>query len=401
MADRRPRVPFHWRVLIAMGLGLATGLAVGPRAAPLGELGKLLIQLVKLFALPLLVFAILDAFLKTEIRWREAGRMLAICAVNAAIALAIGLGLSNWLQPGFLLERAGGTPVPADAPQKLSFLKNLTAYFPANFVDPIRDQAMIPVILLTVLAGAALRSARGREVRGFEAVEGAVDVAFRVTYQIVAWIILLIPLAVFGVVARVVGEQGLAPLGGLAAYLGVALLGLAIHVGVVYQGWLVLKAKVRLRDFWREARDPVVYALGASSSLATLPVTLDALERMKVSPKAARLAACVGTNLNNDGILLYEAMAVLFVAQAHGLQLGLGEQLLAAAACVVAGVGISGVPDAGLISLSVVLVTVGLPVELLPLLLTVDWILSRARAATNVVSDLVVAVLLDRAERRR
>jgi Na+/H+-dicarboxylate symporter len=116
---------------------------------------------------------------------------------------------------------------------------------------------------------------------------------------------------------------------------------------------------------------------------------------MNVSPQAARLAACVGTNLNNDGILLYEAMAVLFVAQVYGIQLGLEQQLAAALSCVIAGIGIAAVPDAGLISLSIVLATVGLPVEIVPLLLTVDWLLSRCRAVTNVTSDILVAVLLE------
>src|SRR4051794_4173423 len=117
---------------------------------------------------------------------------------------------------------------------------------------------------------------------------------------------------------------------------------------------------------------------------------------MGVTPRSARLAACVGTNLNNDGILLYEAMAVLFVAQVYGIQLSVGQQLLAACSCAVAGIGIAAVPDAGLISLALVLATVGLPVEILPLLLTVDWLLSRCRAVTNVTSDFLVAVLLDR-----
>jgi Na+/H+-dicarboxylate symporter len=117
---------------------------------------------------------------------------------------------------------------------------------------------------------------------------------------------------------------------------------------------------------------------------------------MKVSPRSARLAACVGTNLNNDGILLYEAMAVLFVAQVYGVELSFGQQLVAAGSCVIAGIGIAAVPDAGLISLTIVLATVGLPLGIVPLLLTVDWLLSRCRAVTNVTSDILVAVLLDR-----
>src|SRR5207253_172658 len=131
-------------------------------------------------------------------------------------------------------------------------------------------------------------------------------------------VITLVPLAVFGVVARTIGRDGFGPLVGLAAYVGVAILGLAIQVLVVYQAWIVLVARLSLRQFWAGARDAVVYALGSSSSLATLPVTLRCLDRMGVSPQSARMAACVGTNLNNDGILLYEAMAVLFVAQVYG-----------------------------------------------------------------------------------
>jgi DAACS family dicarboxylate/amino acid:cation (Na+ or H+) symporter len=120
-----------------------------------------------------------------------------------------------------------------------------------------------------------------------------------------------------------------------------------------------------------------------------------------VSKSSSTLGACVGTNLNNDGIILYEAMAVLFVAQAHGLHLTLGQQLSAAFSCLVAAMGIAGIPEAGFISLSLVLATVGLPVELLPLLLTVDWILARARSVVNVLGDMMISILIDRAAGRR
>jgi Na+/H+-dicarboxylate symporter len=120
------------------------------------------------------------------------------------------------------------------------------------------------------------------------------------------------------------------------------------------------------------------------------------LRAMKVSDSSARMSACVATNLNNDGILLYEAMAALMVAQAFGVSLNFGEQLMVAATCILATLGIAGVPEAGMISLSVVLASAKLPVDLLPLLLSVDWVLGRCRAMTNVVSDVLGAVLLDR-----
>jgi Na+/H+-dicarboxylate symporter len=395
-----PRIPLYLQILAGIVLGLVTGVLLGKDAGPLGEIGRLVIQLVKLFAVPLLLFAILDAFLKTDIAGGAAARMLAITSINTIIALLIGLGLSNWLEPGRHMTLPAIAGPAAAPPGRIEFLKTLSGYIPANFVDPFRENLVITIILLSVVIGLALRAVkREQTARGessYRGIEDLVGTAFRSTEIVLAWVIRLIPFAVFGVVAKTIGEQGFAPLRGLAVYVGVALLGLAIHVFVTYQAWIVLAARMPLRTFWRGARDPVLYAMGAASSLATLPVTLAALDRMNVSPQSARLAACVGTNLNNDGILLYEAMAVLFVAQVHGLDLSLGQQLVAAFGCIVAGIGISGIPDAGLISLTVVLTTVGLPIEIVPLLFTVDWLVGRARAMTNVISDMLVAVLLDR-----
>ncbi len=123
---------------------------------------------------------------------------------------------------------------------------------------------------------------------------------------------------------------------------------------------------------------------------------MTALDRLGIARSSSSLGACVGTNLNNDGILLYEAMAVLLVAQACGIEMSIGEQVVAALACMVAAIGVAGVPESGFVSLAVVLTTVGIPAEILPLLLTVDWIVARARSFTNVLSDMVVSIALDR-----
>jgi DAACS family dicarboxylate/amino acid:cation (Na+ or H+) symporter len=209
-----------------------------------------------------------------------------------------------------------------------------------------------------------------------------------------------VPLAVFGVVLESTLKNGLAPVGGLSAYLGVALAGLLAQNLFVYLPWIKFKGRIGIRRFWTEAKEPVVYALGANSSLATLPLTLKALDRLKIGKEAQALGACVATNINQDGILLYEAMAVLFVAQYYGVNLSLPEQLLAGLSCVLAAMGVAGVPEAGLISLALVLTTVGLPTEVLPLLLSVDWIVARARSATNVMSDLTLAILVEEDKNR-
>ena len=139
----------------------------------------------------------------------------------------------------------------------------------------------------------------------------------------------------------------------------------------------------------------MLYAFGVNSSLAALPATLNALDDLKVSPGASRLGACVGTNFNNDGILLYEVAAVLMLGQAAGFDWHVSQQLGIAGVCMLATLGVSGFPEAGVIALSLVLTSAGLPVEMLPLLLPVDWLVARMRSATNVVSDMTVSLAID------
>lgn len=392
--DAPKKLPLFAQILIGMVAGAVTGFALGEKAAPLGEFGSLMISVIKGLAAPLLFFAVVDAFLTTEIRAKDAARLLAINALNATLALTIGLTLSNLIRPGV------GFPAPPlvgdKPPGTLDVAQTLKDYVPTNLFRPFVSDSIISIILIAVLIGLSLRKAsqETEEYRGL--IQHLVRVAYRSLQIAIGWVIRLIPLAVFAVVAKTVGEHGFAPVSGLAVYLGVALLGIGLQVTLVYQAWILVVARMSLVHFWKGVREAAVYALGASSSLATLPVTLRSLDKMGVSRESSTLAACVGTNLNNDSILLYEAMAALFVAQAYGIDLSLGDQLTIAAAAALAGIGIAGVPDAGLISLALVLGTVGLPVEILPLLLTVDWILSRARATANVVCDFVVAILLDR-----
>jgi len=404
---KRKRFPFVARILTAMIAGAAIGSIFGERSAPLGDLGKLIIDLIKGLAGPLLFLGVLDAFLHTHVRLRSGLLMVGIAMTNAVLAILVGLMLSNTLHPGHHLQAptqpSGASSANGGVAKSIDFAKALTESIPTSIVKPFLDNTIIAIVILAVLIGIALRFVKNEQIAkgeaGYRPLEDGVGTLYRTFEVMLSGVIKLVPLAVFGVVAKTIGRDGFGPIRGLAPYVAVTVIGLGIQVFVVYQAWLVLVARVPLRWFWTGAKDAVVYALGASSSLASLPITLRCLERMKVSARSSRLAACVGTNLNNDGILLYEAMAVLAVAQAYGIKLSLGQQFLTALCCLLAGIGIGGIPDAGLISLALVLATVGLPTEIVPILMTVDWLLSRCRAMTNVTSDILVAVLLDRFDR--
>ena len=397
------RLPLHVQILIAIGAGLVVGPLLGKSALRLGEIGVVVIQLIKAAAAPLLFLAVVSSILKTEIRGRSALRLLFWALLNATIALSIGLLLSNLFSPGkSLVGFAPENPAAAAAyaNKTIDLFATLRATIPTSFVGPFAENLVLSIVFLALLFGFGLRRVRQRQLeqgeQAFRVIEDGITTLLSLMEVVLGWVIRLIPFAVFGVVARSVGEHGYGPLKGLLVYTLVGIGGLLLHVLVTYQLLIALLSRVPLRVFWREAKEPVTYALGANSSLATLPVTLRALDRLGVPRSASTLGACVGTNFNNDGIILYEGMAVLFVAQASGIDLSLGQQLFAALICMIAAMGVAGVPEAGFISLALVLNTVGLPLEILPLLLTVDWIIARGRSVTNVLSDMVLSLLIAR-----
>lgn len=394
-----PERPLTSKILIGMVLGIGVGLIAGSSTAGLGIVGKLFIQLIKVMAVPLVFFSIVDALISTRITWGAARKLMAVVIINTSIALVIGLVLSNMLEPGTYFERSVSAIEGVQAPQvdSIDFGKVLSSIVPTSVVAPFAENNVIAVVLLALLLGTALRQHLTAGRADFELVhaERLIRTILSVWNSGLMLLVRLVPFAVFCVTARTVGEYGFEPFKGLSLYITLACLGMMIQITLVYPVWIRLIGGVPLKRFMEVAKKPVVYAFGTNSSLATLPLTLEALDSLKVSKSASRLGACIGTNLNNDGIVLYEAMAVLFVAQAFGFHLTLEQQLLAALMSLVAAIGVAGVPEAGVVSLSLVLTAVGLPLEIVPLLLTVDWIVARMRSVTNVLSDMTVSIGID------
>lgn len=416
-------LPLFARVLIGVGLGALFGIVFGTgdiifgiTNADLGAIGILAIRVLKMLAVPLVAFAVLDALVRTNVSARMGGRLIVICLFNVSVAFTIGLTLMNVLRPGHAWEGHIGelTAVPglataktAPADLSLSPIDFVARWVPEGIVQPFLDNNVIAVVLLALLAGAAIRQIRKdpAAAESMAVLERGIDGTYRVLVKMLGWIVETAPFFVFGVVAQVVGKAGLGTFAALSGFLGVILLGFAIHSFVYYplMAWWV--GGVSPRVYIGRGADAIVTSLSTNSSLATVPVTLRCLDQMGVSPVSQRLAACIGTNLNNDGITLYEAMACLFLAQALGYDLSLSAQITIVLASLMAGIGIAGIPEAGLIMLPLVLGAAGLPepvvAALLPLVITVDWILARCRSAVNVMADMLVAILLDRWQRAR
>ena len=386
-------------ILVSILVGIGLGVALGKGAAPLGNVGKLYIDLIKAVATPLLFFAILDAIVSSEVQWKSAHRFLGVCTINTTIAATIGLTLANVFEPGKHLDLRDKILNPGLLAQAkdhkvdvIGFIENL---LPKTIVEPFATSNILSVAFLSVLIGCALRTYKNVNEPWVADWERLIHGGYKVFETIITWLVVLTPLAVCAVIAKSVGENGFTHLVGLIPYVGFVILGLCIQTFVVYPAWLLITRRVKLRDFWREALPPMLNGFGINSSLANLPLTLKALDRLGISKESSRMGACIGTNLNNDGILLYEAFGVIIVAQALGLHLPLGSQITIAFMCVLTALGIAGVPEAGLISLAVILGTLGMSAEILPILLTVDWIIARMRSVTNVVADMTTSIVID------
>ena len=377
--ERRPRVPLLAQLVIATIAGAVTGRLAGARAAWLGEAALLFVDVLKLLASLLVFVAIVDTFVTTRLPIKRALVLVPLSALNAVVAAIIAIGLAHALP----LARFVDLPrLRARAPPA-----STARHLPSVNLMWVIAAALVTGLVLRASARSALSQRLGR----------AVSWALRMLMRLVGVVVRVVPLAVFGVMAKVVGGSGLAMFPLLAIFVLLVAAGMAVHVLVWYALLLRFVARRSPNRFFGDAADPLVTALGVGSSLATLPVTLRTLEeRMKVSSESARLAAVVGTNLNHDGIVLYEAAAALFVAQVYAIALPLASQIKVVSLAIVAAVGIAGVPEAGLVTLSLVIGGVGLPLAAVPLLLPVDWMLGRLRAMTNVASDMVVANVLDR-----
>lgn len=396
------------QIILAMLLGALCGDLFGTQVAFLGVLGKLVIQLIKAVALPLVFFAIVEALISTHIPAKKGLHLILITGINACFAATIGLLLSNTFHSGKDLKDRIDLAIPSSGELELQthgmdFSKVLSGYIPDSILAPFVQNNLIAVVLLALLIGIAARAVErdsSNQQSQARPLLSAAKLAYGLFEKMIVWLVHLVPLAVFGAMAKTVGQYGFTPFSSLLFYVLIAIVGMGLQIVLVYSFWIKFVSARSLNEFAKIALRPVVYAFGTNSSLATLPLTLKALDNFGISHASSRLGACVGTNLNNDGILLYEAMSVLFVAQAYGIELGLQQQIAVALLSLVAAIGVAGIPEAGIVSLSLVLSTVGLPLEILPLLLTVDWLIARMRSVTNVLSDMTVSVALDGLDRK-
>lgn len=393
------RTPLYLRIVGAMALGVLSGLILKERAGSLAIPSKLVLRLLGALAPGLVCLAIVQAVIRASFEGGKAGRLVRLLVLNTLVAITVGLAVANVVRPGSF---SAGLPAPAptahhgaNKPDVLTqFLDNV----PKSLLGPLGDDGkVIGVIFLALAFGVAFRRLADRPVGN---VKDLVDLGLEALITILHWVIDLVPLAVFGLVASIVGVQGFGPFKALGVFI-VAVIAALFLQSVYYLTRVALGTWVNPLRLLRGARDALLMAFSTGSSTVTMPVTYECLTKnVGIREESASLGALVGANFNNDGTALYEAMAALFVSQllvAQGMSapLTLTQQLVVVLTSVVASVGAAGIPEAGLVTMTLVFHAVGLPTEYIALLLPVDWFLDRCRTVINVLGDMNVSCMLD------
>lgn len=373
-------------------------------AAEIKPVGTLFLNLLKMIAIPLVLASlIVGASSLGDVRQmaRIGGKTIGMYMGTTALAITIGLVVANVLQPGHHMPAGASERLMAEfsgniadkVAQELDFsvLDFLLNIVPTNPFNAIAGGDMLHIVFFAVFLGLILSVIPQQKsepvIRFFDGLSEA-------SIRMVEVVMLAAPLGVFALMSVTIADFGFEILMTLIWYVGAIVLGLILHVAVVYMPLLVVFGKTKLSTFIRGVRRAQLLAFSTSSSAATLPVTMECVEEMGVSNKISSFVLPLGATINMDGTALYQGIAAVFIAQVYGIPLDLGAQMTIVLTATLASVGTAPVPGVGLIMLIIVLRSVGIPEEGIALILGVDRILDMMRTVVNVTGDAVVAVVV-------
>jgi len=415
-------LPLHWLMLIGFLVGLIGGLIVNILVGPetpwvvwlttniTGPAGQIFLRLLFMLVIPLLFSALVIGVAEMgdlKSLGRAGWKTLALTILLSGIAVIIGLVMVNVFQPGAGVDRAlaqqlleqgreGAGAIVQNAPETIQLGQFFLDLIPSNVFTAAAENQILPVMVFALIFGIGLVMAKSRATdRLQETIEGILEV----TMKLINLVIKLAPFAIAFLMFNLAALFGWELLVRLAAFAGVAVGAMAIHMFVVYPAIVWLLGKRSPLAFFQGIREPMVVAFSTASSNATLPVALKAAdEQLGLPRKIARFVLTVGATANQNGTALFEGVTVLFLAQFFGIELSLFQQFVVMLVCILGGIGTAGVPAGSLPVVAMILVMVGVPAEGIGLVLGVDRFLDMCRTTLNVTGDLVLATVVSRGE---
>ena len=399
------------RILLGMGGGVLLGVLFKVAAFDPGSWavdfvlngilsvgGTLFIASLKIMVVPLVFVSLVcgaSSLSDGTSLGRLGGKTLALYLLTTAVAISMALTLALVIAPG---ERTGDVaPVEIDVAPAPDLTQVIIDLVPTNPVAAMAEGKMLQIIVFAIILGIAIaRSGEpGARVKGF------FDDLNGVLMKLITMLIQLAPYGVFCLMTTLFSEIGWQDVFKLGAYFLTVMLGLALHVGLVYPTLLTTLARLSPVRFFTKMREPMLVAFSTASSGATLPVTLRTVEhRVGVDNEVASFVIPLGATVNMDGTAIMQGVATVFIAQFYNVDLVMTDYLMIVLTATMASIGTAAVPGVGLVMLAMVLTQVGLPVEGIMLIIGVDRLLDMMRTSVNVAGDATVATIIARSEGR-
>ncbi|HEX9652423.1 MAG TPA: dicarboxylate/amino acid:cation symporter [bacterium] len=399
------KLKLHWQILIALVLGAGFGFL--SRAFDFQSfvteyvvvLGDIFLRGLRMIIVPLIVSSIISGVtsIGTAENLGRLGLKTGIYYIaTSLLAIFTGLLMVNFVRPG-----AGAPIVLEKTPEELTanvekLGDTLMGIIPTNPLAAMMQGDMLPTIFFSLIFGFFItRTPEPYRQQLTDFFQGVFEVMMRLTH----FIIRFTPVGVFALMAKIIAQTGLEVFGPLAAYMFTVISALAIHALVTLPVLLFFIGGINPLAHAQALSAALMTAFSTSSSSATLPLTMDAVENNSgVSNKVTSFVLPLGATINMDGTALYECVAAMFIAQVYGIELSIGQQFIVVLTALLASIGAAGIPMAGLVMMTIVLRAVGLPLEGVGLILAVDRILDMMRTTVNVWSDSCGATLIARTE---
>ena len=392
------------KILISLVLSVVVGLMAGVDGLPfikwwIAPVGTIFINLIKMVIVPI-VFTSLVVGMTSLGDLKKLGRIgiktIFIYLFTTAIAIVIGFIVAGIIHPGIGLEMTAGDAVKVkEAP---SIMQVLVAMVPTNPVASMAKADILPIIIFALFVGVGILQVGGKKS---QLLIDWFDAAAEVSYKIINMVMQFAPIGVFCLLLPVVAENGPKVLLPLLSVIACMALGSVIHAVAVYSSMARIWGNTSPLKFFRGMSEAILIAFTTCSSAATLPINMkNCQEKLGCSRDITSFVLPLGATINMDGTAIYMGVCSLFIANVYGIDLTMAQMGMIILTGTLASIGTAGVPGAGLIMLSMVLLSVGLPMEGLALVASIDRILDMFRTTVNITGDAAVTCVINETEKQ-